>query len=1424
MSVTDRKKYKIKRSNKPLINYLLSFGLIIIMIIISLPKMAFAQIMSLGSGQLVSGISNARVKLPNTEYTESTIDLRVKVLGGEIKLKRTWVNGRWYLNTAWADLRFVADPLDNTIKTIDRAGVLYLRTGDANLYSFDQVYIKKIDTGWRWYDRQGNWITYDIAGRVTEYGDRNNIKVTFVLDAEGRRTAIKDHHGDMVYTFTYDSQERLVSVQDREGRTVNYQWQNDRLIKVTDVLGNDWLYGYDSKGQLAQRTEPDGGVIKLSYNDSIIAPSPAMVSGKNAGKIEQSSVITTGAANKDTKVARVGKITDKTGAVTVWNTQYDRTTKQYTVTTDDPQGKKTVAVFDKDGKKLSSTVNGVLQQTFKRDTKNNSLAIIDQRGLITSVQYDQAQHPIKITYPNGASEYFAYDNALQQIVSYTNALGVITTWQYDTQGNPTKIIQAVGKPEQRIISQTYDNYGQPDTITYGEGDTAITIKANYDQQGNITSYVDGNDHTYQYSYNSQGQLTTATNPLNATWKISYDVAGHITQTNDPLGYTTDYSTDTMGRTTKIVNPLGYSTNYSYHFNNKGWQITKTDALNQTTTYDYDTLGRIIKTTSPSGLETQQSYDQEGRFKQQIDPAGNSFSLEYGSKGSGLEGLVVNAKYPTFTESYNYSTLGLITEINQTLTDNEKLLTRISYDQQGSPISFIDPANRTSQLQYNALAEQKKHTDPLGNETYQTWDVLGNVTSVVDAEGHQYNFAYDKNSNLTQETKALGNDVIYRYDVANQLIEQQDTVGNIVSYQYDLAGRLVTEKYSKLGQTNPSQTVTYQYNQANQLFQVTQAGDTNSQFNYTLDELGRVTKTIITYGKSNNKITKTLQYSYTPENNLASITYPDNTIASYSYQQGLLKKMVQPNGETITWDNYQWGLAQTINFPNAVQNYQYDALQRLLDIAVQTNNKTLMKRQYSYDKAGNITQINTEAGNKAYQYDLLDRLTSAVPDQQLQLQGLPVEGYAYDAIGNRLGSTHQAGEWYYNDNNQLIQWGQDNNKTTLTYTANGNVAKEVKANKELLYIYNTADRLTTVKQADIDIASYQYDPYGRRISKTASGTTTYYLYTDEGLIAELDEQGNLKVAYGWQPDTVFGASPLWQANLTVGNTLVTANYNYLHTDHLGTAQIATNSNGEVTWKGIAEAFGKTQLDITNQITMNLRFPGQYYDQETGAHYNYFRDYNPNIGRYNESDPLGLNGDINTSVYVYNNPLVWLDPYGLRAQLTCLGPLCFITFPPSFPGPSFPNSGNNGYPMADPLGGNLGFPSSGGSLTGGSSGGFPSYDDMCRDYIFIPIAKGLLWILMPSTGNSDSGNLPETREDLYKDLTDKGFKPSKGGTSNGGYDVWKGADGTKVTIKPSGEVIRTQNVWNKDKTKKYPERQDYNGNRLPDQSHSTGHFVK
>lgn len=111
----------------------------------------------------------------------------------------------------------------------------------------------------------------------------------------------------------------------------------------------------------------------------------------------------------------------------------------------------------------------------------------------------------------------------------------------------------------------------------------------------------------------------------------------------------------------------------------------------------------------------------------------------------------------------------------------------------------------------------------------------------------------------------------------------------------------------------------------------------------------------------------------------------------------------------------------------------------------------------------------------------------------------------------------------------------------------------------------------------------------------------------------------------------------------GNVFADVMY-YVHTDHLGTPVVITDSTQKNVWQGNKQPFGKTDVSV-NLIEFNVRFPGQYYDAESGLHYNYFRDYDPSLGRYVQSDPIGLEGGQNTYAYVDGNPVSFIDPLGL-----------------------------------------------------------------------------------------------------------------------------------------------------------------------------------
>ncbi len=176
---------------------------------------------------------------------------------------------------------------------------------------------------------------------------------------------------------------------------------------------------------------------------------------------------------------------------------------------------------------------------------------------------------------------------------------------------------------------------------------------------------------------------------------------------------------------------------------------------------------------------------------------------------------------------------------------------------------------------------------------------------------------------------------------------------------------------------------------------------------------------------------------------------------------------------------------------------------------------------------------------------------------------------------------------------------------------------------------------------LDSHKYTDNYLGQRTRKVTSSGSTIYHYDQNGqLISETDSSG------GDIRDIVYrGSIPVAQIDSSTTDTVT-----YLHTDHLGTPRMGTDATGEVVWKWSGEAFGGSAADRDPDgdgvnTVVKLRFPGQYFDGESGLYYNYFRYYDPGTGRYVSSDPIGLEGGLNTYGYVGGNPVTRIDPFGL-----------------------------------------------------------------------------------------------------------------------------------------------------------------------------------
>ena len=1096
---------------------------------------------------------------------------------------------------AYCDPSFIIDG-QTYIRIVDQTGRMHYFTEDTpGVYKgeFKELTHVKAESGdFVWYLLDGSRYGFSGAGRLIWIDDEKGNRLSLAYDAYSRLESVADNAGGRTFTFHYDGSfldhiSGPVTPAVSDGIWVTYGYDaNQNLTSVTYADGSGFTFVYsdvnDSHNLTEMRNKADHLLGTWSYDNEDRCTDNFSSDG-NGAAINYAS---------PTQV----NVTDAYGTVRTY-TVSEITGRKRVMAMQGPVGApyndSNIVSWQYDsGMNLTEveTAGNAVHQYQNHDSRGNRQIIILASGTAEQRTISYTYHP-EMNVPLTRTE-----------ASILGAGNKVTTWDYDDDYNttanedPTNLIS-------RIIEQGYTKDASGATVSF-EYITTFT----YNSKGQVLS-IDGpragTADTTTFAYEgSTGNLHSVTQPLiGITNFSSYDAAGQPGQVTDVNGQSDTFEYDGRSRIIEITH--------------------QADSSTKTVAYTVAGLPEIV--TDEDGIYYAFEYDATyGRLVRKNDMDGNYIAYAYDSQGNLIEHSKHNSADEMFSRKrWDYQHPAIPGKLWKEIKyDNS--FAEYGYNSDGNVNYVADFNLNTTTYEHNSLNRLITVTQPGSVIISYDFDLHGNLISVMDAENHETTFTHDDMGRVVSTTSPDTGTTAYVYDAAGNLERKTDAKVITVQYSYDLLNRLTAVQFPDSAQNIGYSYDAGTYGKGHRTGMTDPAGSTT--FGY--DSRGRFTgKTTIV-----NAIQYPISGAFTPGSRLTSLVYPTGRTVDFTrYDNGKIRNLSTTYNSTtvdlfsnMTYDPFSRPSGMDTGTGSSVNN-QSGACNCLEKI----NPGQMMEQIYTYDGNGNITDINATNVSwlsQSFVYDALNRLESATG-----LYG--TTGYTYDKVGNRLtrASGGQTDTYSYVSGTNRLDQISGPNATDFDYDLNGNItAIDLKT-----LIYNQNNRLVRVQEGANVLGEYTYNGLGQRVVKDADGAETVFLYDFDGnIIAESTISGTMKTEYLYM-----GSNRLAMVDVSSGNLY------YFNNNYLGTPLLMTDSSGNVVWDADYKPFGDTDVNPNSEVVNNFRFAGQYYDEETELHYNYYRYYDPKTGRYLRADPIGLYGGINLYSYASNNPINRIDPLGL-----------------------------------------------------------------------------------------------------------------------------------------------------------------------------------
>ncbi|MFH9209394.1 DUF6531 domain-containing protein [Streptomyces globisporus] len=839
-----------------------------------------------------------------------------------------------------------------------------------------------------------------------------------------------------------------------------------------------------------------------------------------------------------------------------------------------------------------------------------------------------------------------------------------------------------------VMRYGYDPLGNLDAVINSSG---LPLRFTYDPDDRITSWTDRNDSTFRYVYDDAGRVIRTVGPdgyLSSTF--AYDVhpetGDRVTRYTDSLGATKVHQFNDQLQAVAEIDALGGVTHRS--FDRYDRLLSRTDPLGRTTTYTYDDRGNPVRVEHPDGTDARIEYNELNQLATVTGPDGATSRQEYDDRGNPTLFTRPNGT----TTRLSHGPQGQLIGVDDSLGALDRLrcdaaglplavrgplgtVTRYIRDAFGRPVRITDPQGRTTELEWTVEGKLARRTDPDGSQQSWTYDGEGNCLVHTDVAGGETRFEYthfdlvsvrttpggarqefthDTELRLTRVTNPQGLTWDYTYDAAGRTSAETDYDGRTLRYSHDSCGQLIS-RTNGLGQT-----VRYERDLAGRATakdadgsvtrfaydihgRLASAAGPDSELSYVRDSSGRVLREVCD-GRE-------LVNTYDETGRRTRRVTPSGAVSSWSFPAGRTAELTA-SGHRLGFHFDETGRETARRIGDALTvDLAYDPAGRLIDQLVRTTgDRVLQRRTYTYRPDGHLASAEElTGGRKRLEVSGDGRVTGVTAENWS-------ERYAYDEAGNQTsaswpGAGDASGPREY-AGTRITRAG----RVRYEHDAQGRVILRQKTRlsrkpETWHYGWDAEDRLVLVTTPDGTRWRYLYDALGRRSAKqrlAEDGATVVEEVTFTWDGDTLCEQTTSttgspdSVALTWDHD---GVKPVTQVERRlVDQAEVDSRFFAIITDLVGTPRELVDEQSEVAWRTRSALWGATSWNRDADAYTPLRFPGQYFDPESGLHYNRHRHYDPESGRYLSPDPLGLTPAPNAVTYV-DDPTLWIDPLGL-----------------------------------------------------------------------------------------------------------------------------------------------------------------------------------